>query len=294
MTERKRAFAALAAAGVLWGASFLLGKIALEGVGPTWLIVLRFAIASAVLLPAVRWRRLSMTRRDWTTVAVGAVLAGPVVFVVQFEGLARTTASSAALLVAAVAPMLAVGAALVDGERAGRAAWAAIAVSTVGAVMLVGAPGPGRTLLGDALCAAAMAGAVVWTLLTRRLTRRVGALASTALQFAAALVLLVPMALVREGPLAPMPADAWAAVVALGLGCTAVTFWLWNWGVARVEAARAGVFANIEPVVGTALGVGLLHERLGPWSLAGGALLLAATVLAARADPDAVEPVLAA
>ena len=294
MTERRRAFVALAAAGVLWGASFLLGKVALQGVGPTWLIVLRFAIASAVLLPFVRWRRLSLTRRDWGTVAVGAVLAGPVVFVLQFEGLARTTASSAALLVAAVAPLLAVGAALVDGERAGRLAWAAIGVSTAGAVLLVGAPGPGRTLLGDAMCAASMVGAVVWTLLTRRLTWRVGSLPSTALQFAAALVILVPMAVVREGPLAPMSGSVWAAVVALGLGCTAVTFWLWNWGVARVEAARAGVLANIEPVVGTVLGVTVLHERLGPLSLVGGALLVAAALLAARADPESVEPVLVA
>ena len=294
MTERRRALWALAAAGVLWGASFLLGKVALEGVGPTWLIVLRFAIASAVLLPLVRWRRLSLTRRDWTAVAVGAVLAGPVVFVLQFEGLARTTASSAALLVAAIAPLLAVGAALVDGERAGRLAWAAIGVSTVGAVLLVGAPGPGRTLAGDAMCAASMVGAVVWTLLTRRLTRRVGSLPSTALQFAAALVILVPLAAVREGALPVMPGPVWAAIAALGLGCTAATFWLWNWGVARVEAARAGVLANIEPVVGTALGVTVLDERLGPLSLVGGALLVAAALLAARADPEAADPVLVA
>ena len=284
MTERRRAFAALAVAGVLWGASFPLGKVALEGVGPTWLIVLRFAIAAAVMLPAVRWRRLSIARRDWALIAVGAVLAGPVVFVLQFEGLARTTASSAALLVAVAPPLLAVGAALVDGERAGRMAWTAIAVSTAGVVMLVGAPGPGRSLAGDLMCAVAMAGAVVWTLLARRLTRRLGALPATALQFAVALAILVPMAWLREGALAPVSGAPLAAVVALGLGCTAVTFWLWNWGVARVEAARAGVIANVEPVVGTALGVAFLGDVLGPWTLAGGALLVASAVLATRPD----------
>lgn len=284
MTERRWAFAALATAGVLWGASFPLGKVALDGVGPTWLIVLRFAIAAAVMLPAVRWRRLAVTRRDWALIAAGAVLAGPIVFVLQFEGLARTTASSAALLVAVAPPLLAVGAALVDGERAGRMAWTAIAVSTAGVAMLVGAPGPGRSLSGDLMCAASMAGAVVWTLLSRRLTRRLGALPATALQFTVALVVLVPMAWLREGPLAPMPGAPLAAVVALGLGCTAVTFWLWNWGVARVEAARAGVIANIEPVVGTALGVAFLGDVLGPWTLAGGALLVASAVLATRPD----------
>ena len=288
MTERQWAFLALATAGVLWGASFLLGKVALAGVGPTWLIVLRFAIAAAVMLPFVRWRRLAVTRRDLVLVAAGAVLAGPVVFVLQFEGLARTTASSAALLVAVSAPLLALGAALVDGEHAGRTVWTAIALSTLGTSLLVGAPGPGRTLLGDAMCAASMA--VAWSLLSRRLTRRTGALPATALQFTAALAVLVPMAVVREGPLPAMSGGVWASVLALGLGCTAVTFWLWNWGLARVEAARAGVFANIEPVVGTALGVLVLHERPGPLSLAGGALLLAAAGLAARPDGTPVQP----
>ena len=93
------------------------------------------------------------------------------------------------------------------------------------------------------------------------------------------------MAAVREGPLPAMSGGVWAAVAALGLGCTAVTFWLWNWGLARVEAARAGVFANIEPVVGTALGVLILHDQLGPLSLVGGALLVAAAGLATRPDP---------
>ena len=284
MTERGRAFGALVLAGTLWGASFPLGKVALAGIGPTWLIVLRFALASAVMLPAIRWRRLVLTQRDLALVAIGAVLAGPIVFVLQFEGLARTTASSAALLVALAPPLMAVGAALVDGERAGRTAWAAIALSTLGVALLVGSPGAGRTLAGDLMCAASIAGAVVWTLLSRRLTRRLGSLPATALQFAVALGLLVPMAVVREGALPPLSGSVWTAVIALGLGCTAVTFWLWNWGVARVEAARAGVIANIEPVVGTALGVAFLGDVLGPWTLAGGAALLASAVLATRPD----------
>ncbi len=288
MTERHRAFAALAVAGTLWGASFPLGKVALGGVGPTWLIVLRFVIAAAVMLPLVPWRTVRLSRRDLGMVGLGAVLAGPVVFVLQFEGLSRTTASSAALLVATAPPLLAVGAALVDGERAGRMAWTAIALSTAGVVLLVGSPGAGRTLAGDLMCAGSMAGAVVWTLLSRRLTRRLGALPATALQFAAALVVLIPMAGLREGPLPALPASVWLAVVALGLGCTAVTFWLWNWGVARVEAARAGVIANIEPVVGTALGVALLGDVLGPWTLLGGVALLTSAILATRPDRSLV------
>jgi len=263
--DRRRAAIALLAAGTLWGGTFVAGKAALTQVGPTWLIVWRLGLASAVLLPLVPWRRLAADWRagalgpaDAGRVLAGALLAGYVMFVLQFEGLARTTAASASLLVAVGPPLLAVGAAVVDGERAGRAAWAAVALSAVGVVLLVGAPGPGRTLLGDALCVASMAGAAAWTLVARRVAFRVGAVPATALQFALGGLLLVPFALWREGPPPALSGVPLAAVVFMGVACTAGTFVLWTWGVMRVEAARAGVIGNVEPVVGSALGVVLL------------------------------------
>lgn len=280
---RRLAYAALATAAVLWGASFLLGKLALAEVPPSYLILYRFVLASAVMLPFVCWGRLAWSRSTAGLVLVCALVSGPLMFLVQFEGLARTTASSAALLVAAAPPMLALAAAAFDGERPTRLAWVAIGLATVGAVLLVGRPGPGRTLLGDALVFVSMIAAVAWTLLARRLSRRIGALAATALQFAAGAVILVPIAWAMEGPPPVELSDgAWAAVLALGIACTAVTFGLWNWGMLRVEAARGGVVGNLEPLIGAALGVIFLGEVLGPFSIAGGVLLLAAAVLVTR------------
>jgi drug/metabolite transporter (DMT)-like permease len=215
---------------------------------------------------------------------LGALLAGYAMFVLGFEGLARTTAASASLLVAVGPPALAVGAAVADGERAGRAAWAAVALSAVGVVLLVGDPGPGRTFLGDALCVASMVGAAAWTLVSRRVAYRVGALTATALQFALGGLLVLPFALWREGP--PPALSGWplASVLFVGVVCTAGTFVLWTWGVMRVEAARAGVIGNVEPVVGSALGVAVLGETLGALALAGGAVLVAAAYVATKSD----------
>ena len=277
---------AVLAAGVLWGGTFVLGKVALHEITPTWLIAWRFGLAGACLLPFVRWRGVRFGREEWAMALAGAALAALVVFLLQFEGLARTTATSAALLVAVAPPLLAVAALGVDGERPDRATWAAVALSAVGVVLLVGRPGPGRTLLGDALCLFSMVGAVAWTLLSRRLARRVGSLAATAAQFALGAPLLVALGLWRGGPASPTSPEAWAAVLVLGTACTALTFWLFMWGVVRVEAARAGVLANVEPAVGAALGVGLLGETLGPLAALGGACLIGAALLASRAEAE--------
>jgi drug/metabolite transporter (DMT)-like permease len=68
------------------------------------------------------------------------------------------------------------------------------------------------------------------------------------------------------------------ALAISGLLCTATTTLLWNWGIHRVPAARAGVFLNIEPALGSWLGVRLLGEHLGPYAWAGGGLILAAAI----------------
>jgi drug/metabolite transporter (DMT)-like permease len=63
---------------------------------------------------------------------------------------------------------------------------------------------------------------------------------------------------------------------------------LWNWGIHHVPASRAGVFLNIEPVMGSVLGVQLLGEHLGPFAWFGGALILGAaiTLTLHRHEPD--------
>jgi drug/metabolite transporter (DMT)-like permease len=67
---------------------------------------------------------------------------------------------------------------------------------------------------------------------------------------------------------------AWVAVAEQGLLATASTTVLWNWGLKRVPASQAGIFVNLEPLVGTILGVSLLCEVLGRMAVAGGALII--------------------
>jgi drug/metabolite transporter (DMT)-like permease len=71
---------------------------------------------------------------------------------------------------------------------------------------------------------------------------------------------------------------AWLALAASGLLCTATTTLLWNWGLTQVPASQAGVLLNLEPLMGSLLGVFVLGERLGTTAWIGGGLILAAAV----------------
>src|SRR5690348_12351681 len=74
----------------------------------------------------------------------------------------------------------------------------------------------------------------------------------------------------------------WIAVAEQGILATASTTVLWNWGLKWVPASQAGIFVNLEPLVGTILGVSILHEVLGRMALAGSALIIGGALYFSR------------
>ena len=284
---------AVITASVLWGASFFFGKVALNEVPADQVVLWRFVLALIVLVPLVGWRarprraprlgtplRRLPLRRDWPLFILNAVLMVPVQFMLQFEGLARTTASSAALIVGAFAPMLAVAAALLANERMGRLGWGAVVCSTVGLVIMVGGPGEGRTLLGDLMVFTSLIAAVGMVLTTQRLVRKYDSLVVTVAGMGMGTILLLPWTLAVSGwPSLDLAGATWAALLGLGIGCTAITFSLWNFGLRFVPASHAGVFINLEPLIGAILGIALLGDELTPELLVGGLLILTSAII---------------
>jgi drug/metabolite transporter (DMT)-like permease len=192
--------------------------------------------------------------------------------------------------------MLAVAAALFAGEKLDRLGWVALCGSTVGAALVTmggtrtAAAREVPTLAGDLMVIVSLFIALAWILLSKRLMERHSppmVTAYTILSGASMLALWVlgpwllsPLTHLKEAPpaFAHVSITAWTALAISGLLCTATTTLLWNWGIHHVPASRAGVFLNIEPVLGSVLGVELLGEHLGPYAWVGGALILAAAV----------------
>jgi drug/metabolite transporter (DMT)-like permease len=281
------AYAALAASGILWGSSFILGKIALRELSVDAMILDRFLLATLTFLPLLIVARPSLERREWLLIALAAVVGVPIQFLMQFEGLARTTASHAALMIGTAPVLVAVSAFVVLRERIRPATWIALLVSTVGVAMIVlqarsrgdAAARDGATLAGDLLVLFSMFAAVVWILVSKHLMARHSPIVVTGLITTLGTLVLAPWVIMHEGmPPVHLSSGTWAAVLALGLVTTTMTTILWNWGLSQVQAGKAGVFINLEPVVGAILGVWLLHEHLSPLALLGGIMIFVAAV----------------
>ena len=178
--------------------------------------------------------------------------------------------------------ILAVGAAAFLGERLGLAGWSALIASTAGALIIAlsSVHSGHASLEGDALVALSMLIALAWILGNRSLLGRHGALLVSARSVTAGTLMLALWVTIQYGfpPMRHISAAAWASLAASGLLCTASTTLLWNWGLTQIPASQAGVFLNLEPVIGSVLGVCLLGERMGPAAWLGGCLIVGAAV----------------
>jgi drug/metabolite transporter (DMT)-like permease len=311
MTSRRVTFlgyGACALAGCLWGTGFYFGRLALNEMSVEWMVLYRFLFASVGMLPIALTRRVRLTRAEVGILLVSAAFGIPIQFLLQFHGLALTTVSHASLMVGSMPVLLAAAAAIFAGERLDWVGWAALNGSTIGVGLIVlgGSRGPATrgepSLAGDLLVIASLVLALAWILLSKKLMMTHSPMVVTSYSILSGTLMLAAITagprvvhLVFGGhalepvPFAQISHTAWIALAISGLLCTATTTLLWNWGIHHVPASRAGVFLNIEPALGSLLGVRLLGEHLGPFAWVGGGLILgAAVVLTMRGDQ--IEP----
>jgi drug/metabolite transporter (DMT)-like permease len=294
------AYAACALAGCFWGTGFYLGKVVLAHMAVGHMVFYRFVFACLGLLPFALAHRPRFTAPEWRLLLLAALLGIPLQFLVQFYGLSITTVSHASLMVGSMPVLLGVAATLFAGERLDAIGWTALAGSTLGVALIVlgghrAAGSGGPSLLGDLLVLAAMVFSLFWILMNQRLMRRHSPAVVTVYGIYSGSLMMAAWVLLRNGPppLRGIPLPVWLASAASGLFCTAGSTLLWNWGIHRVPASRAGVFLNLEPLLGSLLGVELLGDRLGPFAWLGGALILSAAItLTSRPHSVELGPVL--
>ena len=299
-------YGACAVAGCLWGTGFYFGRLALNEMSVEHMVLYRFLFASLGMLPVVlvNLGRFRLTAGEMRILLISAAFGIPIQFLLQFHGLALTTVSHASLMVGSMPVLLAAAAALFAGERLDWVGWLALCGSTLGAALIVLGGNRGHvthgepSLAGDLLVVTSLVTALAWVLLSMKLmqTHRPPVVTAYTILSGTLMLAVVVLGPWLLSPLTHQKADpppfahvsptAWTALACGGLLCTATTTLLWNWGIHHVPASRAGVFLNIEPALGSWLGVRLLGEHLGPYAWAGGALILAAAIILTTRDHE--------
>jgi drug/metabolite transporter (DMT)-like permease len=272
------------AVSILWGIPYGLIKIALAGgVSPALLALARTTIGALVLLAlAGRAGVLGSVRGRLHWLCLYALTEVALPFPLLAVGERKVSSSFAAILIATAPLFVAVLAFRLDPkERVSGGRLAGLAAGLLGVVALVGT-GIGRgsgLLLGTG---AVLLVAFCYALAPLILRRHLGDLdprATAGVSLAIASLLLSPAAVI-DRPAQPPSAHALAALIGLGLFCTAAALALYAALVVEVGAGRALVVTYLNPLVALALGICILGERPGAGAVAGLALILCGAWLA--------------
>jgi len=287
----RRGLALFLAMCLIWGIPYLLIKVAVRGVGPVDLVFLRVTLGAVILIPIALTRvRVGPILRRWGWILAYTIVEMAVPWVLLSNAELRISSSLSGLLVSTV-PLIGVGIGLLtrSGERHSRQRILGLVVGLVGVAVLVGfdvsssTAGAIAQVLVVAVCYA------TGPFIINRKLADLPALGVIAASLAIAAVGYAPAA-VLQLPRAWPSGDVTAAVLTLGVVCTALAFVLFFALIGEVGPVRATVITYVNPAVAVTLGVLLLHERFTAGIAAGFVLILFGSVLGARATPPRAEP----
>jgi drug/metabolite transporter (DMT)-like permease len=255
------ATAALLFATCSWGSLFLVGKPIVGVLDAVWFTVIRYALASALLLVLV-WRfgqsPAAKLRAAWPRLTAFGVAGYGCFSVLVFIGLARSLPSHGSVIMATM-PFTTMALRWgLDGVRPPAKSLFSAAVALAGVATVSGLVGGGvavdpRARYGDLLTLAGTVGWVVYTRGAASLPDH-SPLEYTALTAIAALPWLLAAALLATAlGLVPSPSLAllgglWRPLAYVAIVPTVAAALAFNFGVRRLGAAAGTLFLNVVPV----------------------------------------------
>jgi drug/metabolite transporter (DMT)-like permease len=275
----------------VYGVSTTVSVVALRAVRAADLLAVEFSGAAAMLLIIAAARGRLRRRSAPRQMLLGSLVPG-LAFLFGDLGLARTSASSGSLLLAAE-PLLSVLLALVVlGERLSGRAVTALILGLAGGALIALAPGGStgaETTLGNVLVLLAVVASSAFLVATRRFNGDGDGLNESAWQSLGGALTVLPFVAASWSTggtrLDTVGAAGWLACIAVVV-CGAVGSVLFNRGITRVPAALAGQLGNTTPVVGTLTAVAFLGDRPSLPQLAGGAAILVALAWLLHSPPN--------
>src|ERR687892_890374 len=281
----RRSWLMLLALAAIWGASYMFIKIAVRDLSPAMVAWSRIALAAIVLvaLASARGELGGLRGKGPVVVLLGAVqIGGP--FLLISAGEEEISSSLAGILVTSTPLFTALLAIWVDHEeRSQGLRLAGVMLGVIGVAVLLGVDlgGSGNELLGGLAVVLAGLGYAVGALVAKHRFSDAPPIGVAAWVMVAATALLAPAALATLPGSTPGLGPV-ASVFVLGVLGTGVAFAIFYHLLARVGPAKTWVLTYLAPAFAVVYGATLLDETITLTTIAGLALILAGSWLAAE------------
>jgi len=273
-------FALLAA--IFWGLNYPIVKYILQSLPESLFLVIRFSAASILMLVLLlSGRQLPVVERKFTgRILLLGVLGMGVYNILWTDGIHRTSAGTASLLLSVSPVYTHLYAAIVQKEKIRPGQWAGLALAFAGICGILSPSiqnGSGADALrGDItilVCSIIFSyyGLAAKPLLAACSPQKL----TTLVMLAGTSVLLPYLALVRPpAPYVENPTLTWGLMLYSIVFGTVIAYIFWYRGIQKASPARASLLYYFTPATGMLAGHFFLGEAMNAVQLAGAALLL--------------------
>jgi drug/metabolite transporter (DMT)-like permease len=288
-THSLEVHASLFCIAIVWGLNITLVKSLTQVLDITLVASLRMVIAVCVLtlvcartLPQLQ----QWSRKEWLLGLLASVLMVYANQVFFAQGLSRTTATNAALIIA-LGPLVSalLEAAIFKKPLTRRYVLALMLALSGVTIVITHRPGAGwqEAALGDALMFSSVLVFALGGALTQRLTRHVAPLSITWLIHAVGACLLVLDSWLRLDdvltPIMNLSWQLWGIALFSGSVATAVGAVIWSKAISAIGVGKTAAYLSWVPILGVGFAALLLNEPLTIWHGLGVLMVLLGTML---------------
>jgi len=291
--NKRKAILCVLASGALWGCvSLFVRQLDAVGLSTLDMVAIRMiigAVGMLVVILVVNRNLLRIRLRDIWLFAGTGIVSITLFNLCYFTCITTSEASIAVVLLYTSPIFVMVMSAIFFKERITRRKVVALAVAFIGCAFVAGVFGGVTNLPPLALAAGIASGFfyATYSIFGRKALERYDTLTVTFYTFVAgslaSLVLADIPAIATQACEQPTLIGWYAG---LGVLCTLVPYLLYTAGLKYLEPSKAAIFATIEPLVGSALGILAYGESVGVQKIAGMVLILLAVVLASSEDKE--------
>lgn len=270
---------------IFWGISFISTKVILRELPPSTIALVRFLIASLLLVILLHRREPGSRPRkvDLPLMVLSGVFGISLYFFFENTGIYYTTAVNASLIVTFV-PLITI---LLDivfyHSRITVLKLTGVVIALVGTYLSVTANGQisldSVHFKGNMYMVGAMLVWALYTLINKSLQGKYSGLSMTTFQTVFGTAALVPLALaeVREWQVISLT-SLWH-ILFLAVCCSVAGYLFYNYALKHLDVTVTTIYLNLIPVVGVAGGFIFLGESVLPIQLIGGMITLLAIIV---------------
>jgi drug/metabolite transporter (DMT)-like permease len=271
---------------LIWGVNFSVTKRAIAEIPALPFTAVRFTLASLLLWVVLRLSEgpMRLAPAAMRRLVILGIVGNTCYQLAFILGLAYTTATNSALIIATVPTVVAVIAGALGLERVTPRMWWGVSLGTLGVAIVIAVSGiefSTGTLHGDLLTVLAVLCWAGYTVALRQLPAGVSPLRVTTITSIAGtpgLVLAGLPGLVRLDWTA-VPPMAWAALAYATLLSLVVAYILWNRSVQAVGGTRTAIYMCVTPLVAVIAAWAMLGEQPRAAQAAGAVLIVAGVLL---------------